>query len=233
MPDGTAHSYRYEQLLALPQHELDATLCSAGVPGKAQIAHARWHGVLLSDLRENSAQDMFLRSANILSMDGKSTEISREQWQRALLAFTINGEPLPASLGYPARLIVPGSYDQHSPGWVTRIHFAHEQPTHASEDTPLLAAITSHHQNTRHSGVLHLSGVAYAGLADISQVEVSIDDADWMPIAFTRAAPGCWSTWSAEWQPALPGSVALTVRATDDAGRISLPHRIRIIIENI
>ena len=40
-----------------------------------------------------------------------------------LVAWEMNGEPLPQRHGFPMRMIVPGIYGERNPKWVTRLEF--------------------------------------------------------------------------------------------------------------
>jgi DMSO/TMAO reductase YedYZ molybdopterin-dependent catalytic subunit len=41
-----------------------------------------------------------------------------------LIAYELNGAPLPAEHGFPARLVVPGYYGTNSVKWLWRLRFA-------------------------------------------------------------------------------------------------------------
>ena len=43
-----------------------------------------------------------------------------------LVAYEMNGEPLPRRHGFPLRLIVPGLYGEKNPKWLTRIELLDE-----------------------------------------------------------------------------------------------------------
>jgi DMSO/TMAO reductase YedYZ molybdopterin-dependent catalytic subunit len=61
--------------------------------------------------------------------DGYTTSISLEDLLQddAILAYKLNGEELPTSLGGPMRLIVPEKYAYKSAQWVTEITFMRER----------------------------------------------------------------------------------------------------------
>ena len=43
-----------------------------------------------------------------------------------LVAYEMNGEPLPNRHGFPLRMIVPGLYGEKNPKWLTRIELLNE-----------------------------------------------------------------------------------------------------------
>lgn len=210
-------SLSYDDLLTYPATELEATLCNHAVHhGSALIGHARWRGVALRDVLPTSGE-----YARVTSSDGRDTALTRQQMESALLAYTVNGEELPADMGYPVKLIVPGMYDHKCPGWITRIELsgtpaADYWSQHGKvlpEEVQPLARIDHISKPSRPDALYRLRGIAYAGLHTVESVEVSIDDGDWTPVGHVPGAPGCWSHWQGEWQPALPGSYAIRVRA--------------------
>ncbi|MCC6612148.1 MAG: molybdopterin-dependent oxidoreductase [Anaerolineae bacterium] len=217
----------YSDLAHMPHTTLDATLVSIGWrAGGEQIGHARWQGVPLSLLLDEFGADRALAHSLVTRADGRTASMSRKQLESGLLAFAINGEPLPDALGFPARLIVPGLYDFKMPGWVTRIELAdhpfagfwEQRGWSASGDVQTLSMIETPRADERVSGAIHLSGIAYAGMRRVTQVEISIDNSDWTSIPFEASAPGSWSRWAFDWEAPAAGRYSLRVRATDESG---------------
>lgn len=223
----------YADLTAMPMTEVACTLTSIGQrPGGGLIGHARWQGVpfrhLLAEL--NLPDDMpYVR---ILSADGRDTAVNRAHLNDSILALAINGERLPQSLGYPARMILPAAYDHLSPGWVTRIELREQHSTGFWErlgwstagEVQTQSHIEQPHPGQHMSGDVVFSGCAYAGRRQITAVEISIDDGPWSPVPFVPGEPGCWSRWSARWRAPTSGSYSLAVRATDETGFTQTPH---------
>jgi sulfane dehydrogenase subunit SoxC len=161
-----------------------------------------------------------------------------------LLAWAVNGRPLPPQHGYPLRLVVPGWYGMSSVKWLRRIEVV-GQPfrgyqqagsylLHASADDPgvpvtriqprsLLAppGIPEFESRRRFlpPGRHPLSGRAWSGLAPVARVEVSTDGgASWQPADLgTQPSPWAWAGWSFVWE-ATEGAHELCSRATDAAG---------------
>jgi DMSO/TMAO reductase YedYZ molybdopterin-dependent catalytic subunit len=163
--------------------------------------------------------------------------------EEVLLAWAINGQPLPPQHGYPLRLLVPGWYGMTSVKWLHRITlltdpFQGYQQTgtyllHTTEDDPgtpvtriqprsLLVPPGIPEFETRRrflpAGRHQLSGRAWSGLAPIDRVEVSTDGgASWARARLEPPpSPWAWAGWSFDWD-ATPGGHELCSRATDAA----------------
>ncbi len=160
----------------------------------------------------------------------------------ALLAFELNGEPLPPQHGAPLRLVVPGWYGMTSVKWLERITvldrpFAGYQQAQAyhfrrTEDdagTPVtrirprslmvppgMPEFMSRRRFVE-PGACVLEGRAWSGVAPIASVDVGVDG-EWAA-ANVEPAPDswAWAHWTYEWN-AEPGDHELLCRARDEAG---------------
>jgi DMSO/TMAO reductase YedYZ molybdopterin-dependent catalytic subunit len=154
----------------------------------------------------------------------------------ALIAVGMNGEPLPISHGFPARLVVPGLYGYVSATkWLTEIElttfdafdhywlrrgWAREGPIKLMSriDTPRgLARLAP--------GPVAVAGVAWAQHVGVGAVEVQVDDGPWRA-ARLAAAPSedTWVQWVFAWS-AEAGRHSLRVRAIDVTGAIQTAER--------
>ena len=109
----------YAELLALPHIEADVTLsCVSNEVGGGLVGNARWQGVLLADLLERAGVSRGATQVLGRSVDGFTagfpTQVALDG-RNAIVAVAMNGEPLPAAHGFPARLVVPGLYGYGSP----------------------------------------------------------------------------------------------------------------------
>jgi sulfane dehydrogenase subunit SoxC len=174
----------------------------------------------------------------------RSLTLAEAMRPEVLLAWGVNGQPLPPQHGFPLRLVVPGWYGMTSVKWLRRITAVTEPFTgyqqtgtyllHASEDDPgtpvtriqprsLLVppGIPEFESRVRicPAGRQLLTGRAWSGLAPVTGVEVSTDGgATWAPARLEEPpAPWAWAAWSYQWDAA-PGSYELCSRATDAAG---------------
>jgi sulfite oxidase len=156
-----------------------------------------------------------------------------------ILAYAMNGEPLPLDHGFPVRLIVPGWIGVASVKWVTRIQAVAEPFTGFYQRAryvierenqqgdpepatwlPVRATIARPTPNAvLAAGPLVVSGFAYSGRGRVVSVEVSADaGATWQPA--TLAPPnerGSWARWQWLWT-APPGRHTLLARAVDETG---------------
>jgi len=165
-----------------------------------------------------------------------------------LVAYEMNGEPLPQGHGFPLRLIVPGLYGEKNPKWLTRIELLDEAdarlhrrhgcgfykqqgwgrqgdsiPTHSRIDAP---QVRDHHfaEPFKVGEAAEIRGMAFAGDRGITRVEISDDGGDtWNEAKITK--PGTkisWSLWSYAWTPNEVGDTELVVRATDGEGKLQI-----------
>jgi DMSO/TMAO reductase YedYZ molybdopterin-dependent catalytic subunit len=164
----------------------------------------------------------------------------------ALVAWEMNGHPLPPQHGYPLRLVVPGWYGMASVKWLRSIEVIdHEftgfqnavayrirtEPHEVGvgitriEPRALLIPPGSPDFMSRHrivpAGPVTLSGRAWSGWAAIDRVEVSVDaGVSWSEaILDARSNDLAWRAFEYDWE-ATPGEHVLTVRATDESGRV-------------
>jgi DMSO/TMAO reductase YedYZ molybdopterin-dependent catalytic subunit len=158
-----------------------------------------------------------------------------------LLAYAMNGEPLPPDHGFPVRLVVPGWIGVASVKWLTRIQAVTEPYTGFYQRAryvierenqqgdpepvtwlPVRATIARPTANAvLAAGPTAVSGFAYSGRGRIASVEVSTDGgATWQPA--TLAPPneeGSWVRWQLLWT-ASPGRYTLLARASGEAGNV-------------
>jgi DMSO/TMAO reductase YedYZ molybdopterin-dependent catalytic subunit len=158
-----------------------------------------------------------------------------------LLAYEMNGEPLPNLNGYPLRLIAPGWYGIANVKWLTRIevrdaryqgHFmAREYVTMREEerDGETVWTFTSVGHGrlksapakvTKLGDQYQVMGAAWG--APIGGVEVSIDGGEWMPATITEGEGDglTWVFWTFDWAAPAPGEHTVTSRATDADGNV-------------
>ncbi|MFE6709177.1 molybdopterin-dependent oxidoreductase [Streptomyces sp. NPDC057695] len=218
--------------------ERDVTLaCVSNEVGGPYVGNARWLGVSLADLlreagvrppSEGGPADQLVAR----SVDGMTIGTPVEQvmdGRDALLAFGMNGEPLPFTHGFPVRMVVPGLYGYVSAcKWITSIElttfaaydaywvprgWAARAPvkTESRIDTPRPLARVA-------PGTVAVAGVAWAQHRGIRRVEVRIDDGPWQDAELgAEDSDDTWRQWLHRWQAA-PGRHTLTVRATDGTG---------------
>ena len=117
----------YDELLAMDLHEQYVTIaCVSNEVGGDLVGNALWSGVRLKELLDRAvispeATQIVGRAVDGFTV-GFPTAWAIADDREPLVAVSMNGEPLPADHGYPARLIVPGLYGYVSATkWLTEI----------------------------------------------------------------------------------------------------------------
>jgi DMSO/TMAO reductase YedYZ molybdopterin-dependent catalytic subunit len=154
-----------------------------------------------------------------------------------LLAYEMNGEPLPPDHGFPLRVVVPNWIGVASIKWLGRLEVSAEPlfspwntqfyrlfgPTHPTDGDlvgrqTVKSAFELPWEGRLPAGRQVLRGRSWSGNGRIRRVEVSTDGRSWRPARLVGPGPGtAWQRWEYPWHPA-PGSYALRARATDETG---------------
>jgi DMSO/TMAO reductase YedYZ molybdopterin-dependent catalytic subunit len=221
------------------------------------VSTAAWGGVSLQALLEEAGVDTRRGRAVVFrGRDRGRTKGIAHHYERALpleqalrpealLAFEMNGQPLPPAHGFPLRLVVPGWYGMASVKWLDRItvidhDFEGYHQRYVYRDTQcaeepgqavtrmnvrsLFAPPGVPDGDTRarsaEPGTYLLAGKAWSGAGAVARVEFSSDGGrSWQDATLLPpASPHAWQPWTARWE-ATPGRHVLCSRATDVAGR--------------
>jgi DMSO/TMAO reductase YedYZ molybdopterin-dependent catalytic subunit len=221
----------FDDLLARPQVERYITLsCVSNPVGGDLIGNARWQGVLLRDVLEEAGVQSGATQIVSRSIDdwtaGTPTEVVMDG-RDALLAFAMNGEPLPARNGYPVRMVVPGLYGYVSATkWVTSIELtrwedfdAYWVPRGWSKEGPIKTMARIDTPTKRdHTGEVPVGGMAWAIHSGVSKVQVRIDGGDWRDAELGGVpSTDTWVQWVYRLN-AEPGRHLIEARAFDGDG---------------
>jgi len=226
---------RYADLARFTRVERTVTLaCVSNNVGGRLVGNAVWSGVLLADvLREASVQPAAEQLFST-SVDGWTCGFpvgAATDNRDALIATHMNGEPLTAEHGFPARLVVPGLYGYVSATkWVTDIELTTWDAQNGYWTTrgwSVLAPIKpqSRIDAPRRSdgltpGPIVLGGVAWAPRSGVARVEVRIDDGPWLATVLDHRGSGdTWRQWHYVWQ-AERGTHRVSVRVTNGDGEV-------------
>ena len=237
-------SFSFDDLMKRNVVEYDITLtCVSNTIGGNLIGNARWLGVRLDELLEEAGVQAGADQVVGRSIDGYTCGFPLEaatDGRNAMVAFGMNGEPLPLEHGFPARLIVPGLYGYISATkWLVEIELTtfedFEQywvPRGYADRAPIklmsrIDSVDGLGTLTRNAdGTAAIGGVAWAQTRGISNVEVQLDDGDWMPAELGDALNNdTWRQWAYRWTPAGTGRTTIRCRATDGNGVIQTDER--------
>jgi sulfane dehydrogenase subunit SoxC len=217
------------------------------------VGTAEWGGTPLwpllaeADVRPDAVEVLFTGLDH--GVEGGSPQIYERSLpladaEHALLAYEMNGEPLPPQHGFPLRLVVPGWYGMTNVKWLARITLL-DRPFEGFQNAvayrmyspdgqpgePLTRmlprslmvppGVPDFMTRERHlfAGPTTLSGRAWSGFGAIERVEVSTDGgATFEPATLDEPlGEAAWCPWHFEWD-APPGEYVLCSRATDSAG---------------
>lgn len=229
----TPFGLTYAELTEMPSREQYVTLeCISNEIGGPLISNALWKGVPLRHVLERGGLKAGVHDVSFEAWDGytESITLERAMGDEVLIAYEMNGEPLPTDHGFPARLLIPGVFGLKSVKWLTKIapvdfNFRGYWQKRGWTDQPLVKTMSKF--ETPATGAAHpfgpvdLGGVAFAGDRGISRIEVSFDGGEtWQEAdAVSRAlSPDTWVVWTAQFTPPARQPAKLAVRATDGDG---------------
>jgi len=219
------------------------------------VGTARWRGTPLAPLLAEAGIPDGTVEVLFTGLDRGIEGGDEQAFQRALpldeamrdevlLAYEMNGGPLPPQHGFPLRLVVPGWYGMTNVKWLSRIEFLAEpfsgyqqswsyrvrqsedevgEPLQRMQPRSLLVPPGIPEFMTRDrtvaAGEVLLEGRAWSGLAPVASVEVSDDGASTWSAATLEPAgePWAWRGFAYRWE-AKPGEHVLCSRARDEAG---------------
>jgi len=226
----------YAELLAMPLVEQYVTIaCVSNEVGGNLVGNALWRGARLRDLLDRAGVQDGATQVVGRSFDGWTggfpTAWLDAPEREALVAVSMNGAPLPAEHGFPARLIVPGLFGYVSATkWLTNIELTTLEafngywvPLGWAKEAPILTQSRIDVPSSGASlpaGPQPVAGVAWAPDRGVAAVEVQVDDGPWAPAELsTPISDATWVQWLYRWQAAT-GAHTLRVRATDGDGEI-------------
>ena len=233
-------TYRFEHLKDMPVVEQETTLmCISNGLDAGLISNAVWTGFPLSYLLDPAAPLSGATRVRFHAVDNYTDTIPLEKAmeQTTLLAWKMNGAPLPNRHGYPMRMIVPGYFGEKHVKWLTRVELTTDEakgfyetqgwgpdfmtPTRSRIDVP---DNESWFSLGKMNAPIEVRGIAYGGDRGVSRVQWSFDDGRTWNEARIYYSGGdlAWSLWKAEgdWMPRVPGDYILVVRATDGEGAV-------------
>jgi DMSO/TMAO reductase YedYZ molybdopterin-dependent catalytic subunit len=257
----------YEQLRALPARTVVAVLECAGnsrnsvspplaksTLNNGYVGNAEWRGASLQAVLDQAGVKATAREVVFEGVDhgkpagapaeipfAKSLPIEKGLHPDTLLAYEMNGAPLPREHGGPVRLLVPGWYGTYHVKWLRRIELV-DRPfdgvfmtrlwrvrrrrdgyirEEAVSQVAVKTLIVSPVAGARLSiGTHRIAGAAWSGGKDIASVQVSTDGGVTWQFArlLEPQATYAWRLWESPWRVGEAGPYTLMARATDTSG---------------
>ena len=252
---------RFDDLIRYPKAVVETVHQCAGSPLQPfeparRICNVVWGGARLSDILagcqpQAAASFIWSYGADYGEFSGvevdaylKDLPIERVRAD-VLIAYEINGEPLPAEQGFPARLVVPGFYGTNSVKWLARMTLADHRAsgpfTTRWYNDPVLDDAGRVTGATRPGWSIAPESVivapapeatikvsveteiwgwtwAYGGIRNL---EVTTDNGTtWLPAVIEPVQGRTWQRFSLMWTPTNRGSVTLASRAVSESGEM-------------
>lgn len=245
---------------ARPKVEIDVGFeCGGNSPRLFQglIGNAKWGGTPLKPLLEEAGiktdgievvfygidkGEETIRDIKVEQSFGRSMHITDALNSDALLAYEMNGEPLPLYHGAPLRLVVPGWYGVANVKWLTQIHvqdrrfmgrfMGRDYVTLSKQDiggevrweersVTKIRLKSSIVRVTKRGNSHRITGFVLNDGTPLRAVEVSIDGGAWQPATLDPAnSKYSWKLFNFDWQNATPGEHTLVSRVIDTNGQV-------------
>lgn len=267
----TPLSLSVAELRAMPAATVTVTLECAGngrafftppVAGiqwkKGAVGTARWRGARLADVLKRAGAKSTARFVHMQGADRplgtmpafvRQVPLDKAMHPDTLIAYEMNGQPIPPVHGFPLRAIVPGWEGAYAMKWLASLRVsatpsdsfwvatAYRYPsrrvapgaTVAAEDmAPLTGLVvkslitTPLDGATLPRGAIAVAGFAWAGERDITRVDISTDSgATWQPARLVGEQQRyTWRRFEYAFEATRAESCLILSRATDDRGNV-------------
>jgi DMSO/TMAO reductase YedYZ molybdopterin-dependent catalytic subunit len=224
------------------------------------VGCAVWTGVRLADVLRKAGlkpsavfsahfgDDAVTTAAGRVDAMSRGVPIRKLMDENNLIAWAINGQPLPPIHGYPLRLVIPGWPASVSAKWLTRIWVRDREHDGAGmtglyyrvpikpiipgsepdpnnlrilESMPVRAIITNPADGANlGAGVIEVRGAAWAGDYLVRSVAISIDaGGSWQDVSLSPPKNRYdWQRWTHRLAWPRTGRFEICARATDERG---------------
>ena len=257
-------SFSLDALKKMPKTELVFGFeCSGNRrPLQGLSSNGRWTGVLLRTVLNQAGVKPQAREFVFYGADHGEEDVDfrgqihkvDQQYGRSLtreqalapepmLAYSLNGEPLSRSQGFPVRLLVPGWYGVAHVKWLANIHLqedAYLGKFQARWYRTLKGEQVGGEMKWRESAITRMQlksfiarvtlegnkhnvlGVVLNDGTPLKSVEVRVDDGPWQPAVMDPSTSGkySWKLFNYSWTGATPGEHTLVSRVTDVTGKV-------------
>ena len=221
------------------------------------IGNANWRGVSLRDVLQRAgiqdgAKEVVFFGADVATEEIRGREVDKAfarglsiadaMREENMLAFEMNGEPLPHYHGKPLRLIVPGWYGVANVKWLTQIHvqntrymgrfMGRDYVTLKKENVggverwvensvTTMNLKSSIVRVTEMGGRYSIQGFVLNDGTPLRSVEIKIDDGPWQSAEMNpNNTQYSWKLFSLDWTNPTPGDHTLVSRVTDINGNV-------------
>ena len=221
------------------------------------IGNADWRGVSLADILRQAGIQQGAKEIVFFGADLATEEIRGREVEKAfarslsvtdamreenMLAFEMNGDPLPHYHGKPVRLLVPGWYGVANVKWLTQIHvqstrymgrfMGRDYVTLKKEnvggvDRWVENSVTTMNLKssiirvTELGGSYSIQGFVLNDGTPLRSVEVKIDDGPWLTAEMNpNNTQYSWKLFSLDWPNPAAGEHTLVSRVTDINGNV-------------
>jgi sulfite oxidase len=249
----------------------DELMAAAPIPGEVPwragaIGNAEWTGVPLREVLRAAATDAGAAHVAFVGLDevrkndrtfgfGGSIPMAKAMAEEALLAYEMNGEPLPPEHGFPLRVVVPGYIGARSVKWLGSVTVQAEPsdnyyqarayklfPPHVGPETVdwsegemlgklALSAVICHASadSPAGAGPILVRGYAVGGERPVERVELSVDGgASWQAAVLVgKGEPWSWRFWEATLE--LPDGADEIIARAHTAGGDVQPERVEAV----
>jgi sulfite dehydrogenase len=222
------------------------------------MSNARWRGVYLKDILARAGVSAGAKQVRFSGLDKpvlpvtpqfvKAIDMDLATSEYVIVAYEMNGQPLPLLNGFPIRLVVPGWFATYWVKMLTSIEVIDHvddnfwmKTAYRIPDTPgntvkpdqtgfttipinklrVRSFVTNLADGDKlKAGPQTVRGIAFDMGSGIRTVELSSDGGTtWMPATLGRDLGGySFRKWEATWTPPGPGQYTLACRATSNFG---------------
>ncbi len=225
---------------------------------KGAVGTARFTGARLADVLKRAGVKTTGKNVEMHAADRplgtmpafvRQVPMAKAMHPDTILAYDMNGQPIPAVHGFPLRAIVPGWEGAYSIKWLNALNVldkdsdsfwvatGYRYPNRrvapgaavdAKDMLPLTGLVVKSLITTPAAGAsfapgkISVAGFAWAGETDIAKVDVSTDNGStWAPARLVgEQAKYTWRRFEHTFTASSPQSVLILSRATDSKGTI-------------
>ncbi len=231
------------------------------VPGvqweRGAVGNVQWRGARLRDVLTAVGVKATARHVHFLGADRpvkasvplfkRSIPLEKALHPDTILAYEMNGRPLPLLHGAPLRVVTPGWMAESCLKWLTDISVQENEAQGYYMQTAYRMPVTAIQSNSGLPGTtmapveampvkslivapadganvgpgpVTIQGVAWSGESPVKKVELSLDRGKTWEAArlVGEDLPYAWRQWQFVWKPSAAGQATILARATDANG---------------